>query len=750
MSHVFISYSREDSKFVQKLDHDLRQRGVTTWLDQHSMQGSEQWYQALVRGIEQAYAMLVVVTPNADHSRWVLRETLYADQVGVTRIPLLPRPHQVPLHIIEMPAVELHLDYKGGMKQLLIELKRLSQQRRVMPMGKTGSFANLTRRYLDYQLTERRAEVLEALYVNLAALPQPARMGTLDPLDNSTRQGFRRLKMEIVPGERFDEPGRDIMDAREALREMPRVVLLGEPGAGKTTTINQMAVDLSREALAPDAEDARLPVFVPLREFKGDQGQTLRQFVQEQLGVLRDHFEDLLTARSLVFLFDALNEMRRKSEDGRNLLKELRDFLNEAPNWVLSCRLRDYREDAIYRVAGVGKVRLKPLDPPRIYDLMRRHFSLANEPQKGLSLWKSINGSRTIVTLWQKFIMSGHTDLFWQWGARLPHNLRESLSDTEERLWKHLAKDRRKLMILCRSPYMARILCGVYERDGRLPRNRGVLFSQFIDHLLAAEGRSRREIGAPWVSDHIIKNALSALAFAMIERFDTVVETSFTLEQAEAAVRQAAPLSTPRQILQMAHAALLIHIDGQRVRFTHQLIQEYLAAVALGQRGPGRVLAPPAIGLIGRETTKWDEVVILLYEISDQPDAVLHAVRDKDPFLAAECLSASSRTIAQAPRQHVLDSLLDALNQGNAYTRREAARVLGRVAHPYCINGLLYALEDHEPAVRYHAAQALGEIGYTQAIPYLQALAHDETVDSWGMRVSDAVHHAIDKLRGDA
>jgi hypothetical protein len=37
MTHVFISYSRTDSDFVNRLDGDLRAQGVTTWRDVHSI-----------------------------------------------------------------------------------------------------------------------------------------------------------------------------------------------------------------------------------------------------------------------------------------------------------------------------------------------------------------------------------------------------------------------------------------------------------------------------------------------------------------------------------------------------------------------------------------------------------------------------------------------------------------------------------------------------------------------------------------
>jgi hypothetical protein len=63
MPHVFISYSRKDTEFVETLERDLNAQGIVTWRDTSSIVGGEEWYKAIVRGIHNAYVVIQVVTP---------------------------------------------------------------------------------------------------------------------------------------------------------------------------------------------------------------------------------------------------------------------------------------------------------------------------------------------------------------------------------------------------------------------------------------------------------------------------------------------------------------------------------------------------------------------------------------------------------------------------------------------------------------------------------------------------------------
>ena len=62
MSHIFISYSRKDIDFAQKIVDTLAANNLDTWIDWKSIPKGEDWEQEIYRGIEEADAFLFLIT----------------------------------------------------------------------------------------------------------------------------------------------------------------------------------------------------------------------------------------------------------------------------------------------------------------------------------------------------------------------------------------------------------------------------------------------------------------------------------------------------------------------------------------------------------------------------------------------------------------------------------------------------------------------------------------------------------------
>ena len=89
MTQVFISYSRNDMEFVQRLAEDLKRAGLDVWWDLSDIQGSDVWERKIEEGLNSSQYFIVVLTPASLESRWVRREYLSADNKGVKIIPLM-------------------------------------------------------------------------------------------------------------------------------------------------------------------------------------------------------------------------------------------------------------------------------------------------------------------------------------------------------------------------------------------------------------------------------------------------------------------------------------------------------------------------------------------------------------------------------------------------------------------------------------------------------------------------------------
>ena len=60
MSHIFISYSRKDVDFAQKIVDALADNKLDTWIDWKSIPKGEDWEQEIYHGIEEADAFLIL------------------------------------------------------------------------------------------------------------------------------------------------------------------------------------------------------------------------------------------------------------------------------------------------------------------------------------------------------------------------------------------------------------------------------------------------------------------------------------------------------------------------------------------------------------------------------------------------------------------------------------------------------------------------------------------------------------------
>jgi len=114
-NNVFISYSRKDQEYVRKLAEDLDQRldgGV--WFDQSDIQAGDKWRERLVNGIREAHVVVLVLSPDAAVSKYVLMELNVALETGKKVIPILYRPVKLQGELDEFVRETQFIDLQRG------------------------------------------------------------------------------------------------------------------------------------------------------------------------------------------------------------------------------------------------------------------------------------------------------------------------------------------------------------------------------------------------------------------------------------------------------------------------------------------------------------------------------------------------------------------------------------------------------------------------------------------------------------
>jgi len=91
MSHIFISYSRKDIGFAQKIVEALAANNLDTWIDWKSIPKGEDWEQEIYRGIEEADAFLFLISQDSVASEMCNKEIAHASDNGKRILPIVIR-----------------------------------------------------------------------------------------------------------------------------------------------------------------------------------------------------------------------------------------------------------------------------------------------------------------------------------------------------------------------------------------------------------------------------------------------------------------------------------------------------------------------------------------------------------------------------------------------------------------------------------------------------------------------------------
>lgn len=298
---------------------------------------------------------------------------------------------------------------------------------------------------------------------------------------------------------------------------------------------------------------------------------------------------------------------------------------------------------------------------------------------------------------------------------------------------------------MARNPFLLSAMIAVYLRspDRKLPPNMGVLLRQLVAELWNARQKSPANEAMPF---EVVESTLADLAFNMVDdNLPVYIGQDVVMRYA----------SSPA-VIEAAVTAALLKVEGAKMRFAHQLLQDYFAALSLAHVGlPTRLTRPQFNSRVQRVPTRWDTAISLLTSAAPNPDAAVLTVAEVDPFLALRCaLNAvviSDRTYKHLTRQ-ILESpgdqrialarvfmglddekamliLLEVMRDAAWPIRQFAATVLADVELPL-LPGLAQAIEELEDRTRETTLTALRQLG-KNALP---TLVHLLQSDNWHRR----------------
>ena len=103
MTDVFVSYSRRDDEFVERLVESISARGKEVWLDTEGIADADVFPEAIKRAIEGSDAFVFVITPSSVQSAFCDSEVEYARELQKRIVPVLRQ---------SVPDSELHAEIR--------------------------------------------------------------------------------------------------------------------------------------------------------------------------------------------------------------------------------------------------------------------------------------------------------------------------------------------------------------------------------------------------------------------------------------------------------------------------------------------------------------------------------------------------------------------------------------------------------------------------------------------------------------
>lgn len=355
-----------------------------------------------------------------------------------------------------------------------------------------------------------------------------------------------------------------VTSVRNQLLRIPRCVLIGGPGSGKTWTLWRLVSDyIARYRESARGARTLVPLWLSLSEYQ-DQS-SFSAFVYEQTSLLETQLDPLQAVNQVIFICDGFNEL------GPERMATVRGFLQDKPYFVVTCRDDEYQR-YFNSVPSLERLCLRPLTLHQIKALFLAYLST-----RGNDLWTQLQGNETLLSAFDKLVTHTSAEIFWEGNQSAP----SFLAPQEDDAWRTMLEDPTQLLKLCRNPFLASILCAIYAQHQQLPSNAAMLFGTFVSLLYHREAdRVVRSGNNTFPELQILEQFLEEIA-AILQKSDTTV---LRRDQLLEGVRPHFDTHQVEGLLNSAFATALLevaHIQGAGIRFTHQLLQEFFAARTL-------------------------------------------------------------------------------------------------------------------------------------------------------------------------
>jgi predicted NACHT family NTPase len=404
------------------------------------------------------------------------------------------------------------------------------------------------------------------------------RLDIAELLQNCEPEDFERFGLNKVAEERV--PG------LKAVQRYSKLMVLGKPGAGKTTFLKYLAM----QCIERQFQANRVPLFITLKDFAEAPKQAdLLEYIAQQFsgsGVTDASVkaEQLLRQDKVLVLLDGLDEVRE--EDTKRVLTQIRDVADQfhTNQFVITCRIaaKDYTFERF------TEVEVADFDKEQIAIFAQNWFRLS-DPVKA---------------------------------ERFTQKLEENQPIQE----------------LATNPLLLTLLCLVFGENADFPANRSELYKEGLDVLLK-KWDAKRNIERDQVYKNLSlqrkEDLLSQIALTTFEQKDYFFKQKTVEAYIAYFIRNLRDADPNPEVLRLDSEAVLKSIEAQHgllverakgiYSFSHLTFQEYFTARAIFTSANPSAIDDEAMRnlVIHIYEKSWREVFFLFVGMVNKADVML-------------------------------------------------------------------------------------------------------------------------------